>query len=91
MPLYARTLYLMWRDTDYSLHRIPRSSYYDKNYLQTAALIRARQPFLIRNIIGGTTLFAFAISVCKYLALQFCSSIKLANHLNYQMPSQFAL
>ncbi|MCJ1378401.1 hypothetical protein MMC17_001499 [Xylographa soralifera] len=45
---------------------IPRSSYYDKNYRQTAALIRARQPYLIRNIITGTTIFGFAISVYAF-------------------------
>ncbi|MCJ1419777.1 hypothetical protein MMC32_006133 [Xylographa parallela] len=45
---------------------IPRSSYYDKNYRQTAALIRARQPYLIRNIITGTAIFGFAISVYAF-------------------------
>lgn len=50
--------------TDYR-SRIPRSSYYDKNYRQSAALIRARRPFLVRNIVTGTAIFAFAISVCK--------------------------
>lgn len=44
--------------------RIPRSSYYDKHYRQSAALIRARQPYLVRNIVTGTAIFAFAISVC---------------------------
>ncbi|MCJ1337580.1 hypothetical protein MMC09_002862 [Bachmanniomyces sp. S44760] len=45
---------------------IPRSSYYDKEYRQTAALIRARQPYLIRNIISGTALFAFTIGVYAF-------------------------
>jgi hypothetical protein len=43
---------------------LPRSSYYDKNYKQSAALIRARQPFLVKNIATGAAIFAFTISVC---------------------------
>ncbi|KAA6409724.1 MAG: cytochrome c oxidase assembly mitochondrial [Lasallia pustulata] len=43
----------------------PRSSYYNKDYRQAAALIRARQPFLIKNIITGSALFAFTICICK--------------------------
>ncbi|MCJ1370327.1 hypothetical protein MMC20_001540 [Loxospora ochrophaea] len=45
---------------------LPRSSYYDKHYRQTAALIRARQPYLIRNIITGSSIFAFAIGVYAF-------------------------
>ncbi|MCJ1297616.1 hypothetical protein MMC08_000403 [Hypocenomyce scalaris] len=45
---------------------IPRSSYYDKHYRQTAALIRARQPFLVRNIVTGSAIFAFAIGVYAF-------------------------
>ncbi|MCJ1481639.1 hypothetical protein MMC06_001798 [Schaereria dolodes] len=45
---------------------IPRSSYYDKNYKQTAALIRARQPFLIRNILTGSAMFAFTVGVYAF-------------------------
>ncbi|KAI9809009.1 MAG: hypothetical protein M1825_002298 [Sarcosagium campestre] len=44
----------------------PRSSYYDKHYRQTAALIRARQPYLIRNLITGTAIFGFAIGVYAF-------------------------
>jgi cytochrome c oxidase assembly factor 3, fungi type len=43
---------------------LPKSSYYDNHYRQTAALIRARQPYLIKNIITGTSLFALAIGIC---------------------------
>ncbi|KAL9638891.1 MAG: hypothetical protein Q9164_001265 [Protoblastenia rupestris] len=43
--------------------RLPRSTYYDKHYRQTAALIRARQPYLIRNIFTGLGLTVFTISV----------------------------
>ncbi|KAI4134964.1 MAG: hypothetical protein LQ347_001076 [Umbilicaria vellea] len=45
---------------------LPRSSYYDKHYRQTAALIRARQPFLIKNIITGTAIFGLVISIYAY-------------------------
>ncbi|KAL1627006.1 hypothetical protein SLS54_002545 [Diplodia seriata] len=44
---------------------IPRSSYYDKNYRQAPALIRARQPYLVKNIVTGAAIFSFAIGVCK--------------------------
>ncbi|KAL9100604.1 MAG: hypothetical protein Q9163_004041 [Psora crenata] len=46
--------------------RLPRSSYYDKHYRQTAALIRARQPYLVRNIFTGLGLFAFTIGVYSW-------------------------
>jgi hypothetical protein len=45
---------------------IPRSSYYDKHYKQSAALIRARRPYLIKNITTGIGLFGFCIGVCAY-------------------------
>ncbi|KAL8829147.1 MAG: hypothetical protein Q9191_002175 [Dirinaria sp. TL-2023a] len=44
----------------------PRSSYYDNHYRQTAALIRARQPYLIKNIFSGLGIFAFVISVYTF-------------------------
>ncbi|KAI9824255.1 MAG: hypothetical protein M1832_002062 [Thelocarpon impressellum] len=44
---------------------IPRSSYYDKHYRQSAALIRARRPYLLKNIITGTAIFGFAVGVCR--------------------------
>lgn len=48
--------------------RIPRSSYYDKNYKQSAALIRARRPYLIRNSLTGLGLFAFCMGVCEFIS-----------------------
>ncbi|KAL3417575.1 Cytochrome c oxidase assembly factor 3, mitochondrial [Phlyctema vagabunda] len=42
---------------------IPRSSYYDKNYKQSASLIRARRPYLIKNALTGVGIFGFAIGV----------------------------
>ncbi|KAA8573800.1 hypothetical protein EYC84_005356 [Monilinia fructicola] len=32
---------------------VPKSSYYDKNYKQSAALIRARRPYLVKNALNG--------------------------------------
>ena len=48
-----------------ALYRLPKSNYYDKHYRQSAALIRARQPYLIKNIVPGISIFSFAIGVCK--------------------------
>ncbi|KAI9842310.1 MAG: hypothetical protein M1838_003179 [Thelocarpon superellum] len=45
---------------------LPRSSYYDKHYRQSAALIRARRPYLVRNIITGTAIFGFAMGVYAF-------------------------
>lgn len=48
-------------------HRsLPKSSYYDKDFRATAALIRARRPFLVRNLVTGAGIFGFAIGVCKW-------------------------
>ncbi|KAF2146619.1 uncharacterized protein K452DRAFT_294172 [Aplosporella prunicola CBS 121167] len=45
---------------------IPRSSYYDKHYRQSPALIRARQPYLVKNIFTGAAIFGFAIGVYAF-------------------------
>lgn len=45
--------------------RLPRSSYYDKHYRQSAALIRARRPYLVKNAITGLAAFGFCIGVCE--------------------------
>ncbi|KAF2229324.1 hypothetical protein EV356DRAFT_456064 [Viridothelium virens] len=45
---------------------IPRSSYYDKNYRQTEALLRARRPFLVKNALTGAGIFAFAMGVYAF-------------------------
>lgn len=44
----------------------PRSSYYDREYKATAALLRARRPYLFKNMITGAGLFAFTISVYAF-------------------------
>jgi len=45
---------------------IPRSTYYDKHYKQSPALLRARRPYLIKNTVTGLGIFAFAIGVYAY-------------------------
>ncbi|EON64293.1 hypothetical protein W97_03524 [Coniosporium apollinis CBS 100218] len=45
---------------------IPRSSYYDRDYKQSPALIRARQPYLVKNIVTGAAIFGFAIGVYAF-------------------------
>lgn len=47
-----------------ALCSIPKSSYYDKNYKQSPALIRARRPYLVKNMITGVGIFAFTMGVC---------------------------
>ncbi|KAJ5677386.1 uncharacterized protein N7477_003019 [Penicillium maclennaniae] len=42
------------------------STYYGKDYRAGAALLRARQPFLVKNALTGFGLFAFTIGVCTY-------------------------
>ncbi|KAL8657894.1 MAG: hypothetical protein Q9226_001467 [Calogaya cf. arnoldii] len=45
---------------------LPKSSYYTRDNRQTAALIRARQPYLVKNIFTGIGLGAFVISVYAF-------------------------
>ncbi|KAI0995737.1 hypothetical protein K3495_g12444 [Podosphaera aphanis] len=45
---------------------LPRSSYYDKNYRQSAALIRARRPYIVKNALSGLALFAFTMGVYSW-------------------------
>lgn len=43
-----------------------KSSYYERSHRQSAALIRARKPYLIKNAILGSAVAAFAAGVCEY-------------------------
>jgi cytochrome c oxidase assembly factor 3 len=45
-------------------HRLPQSSYYDKYNRPTAALYRARQPYIVKNALTGLAIMGFAIGVC---------------------------
>lgn len=45
---------------------MPQSSYYDKQNKPTAALYRARQPYLVKNIGTGLVLLGFVGAVCTY-------------------------
>ncbi|EKD12596.1 uncharacterized protein L3040_005191 [Drepanopeziza brunnea f. sp. 'multigermtubi'] len=42
---------------------LPKSSYYDQHYKQSAALIRARRPYLFKNAATGVSLFGFCVGV----------------------------
>ncbi|KAM0697558.1 hypothetical protein Q7P36_002412 [Cladosporium allicinum] len=46
--------------------RMPQSSYYDKQNRPTAALYRARQPYLAKNIMAGLALLGFVGGVYTY-------------------------
>lgn len=51
--------------TDTPRRNQPQGSYYDRYNRPTAALYRARQPYLIRNIFTGLGIMGFAIGVCS--------------------------
>ncbi|KAI0597767.1 hypothetical protein F4775DRAFT_593001 [Biscogniauxia sp. FL1348] len=42
------------------------SSYYDRQFRQTPALIRARRPYLFKNAVVGSAVAAFTIGVYIY-------------------------
>jgi len=42
------------------------SSYYDRQYRQSPALIRARRPYLAKNAVVGLGVASFAIGVYAY-------------------------
>ncbi|RMZ89616.1 hypothetical protein DV736_g3158, partial [Chaetothyriales sp. CBS 134916] len=42
---------------------LKRSSYYENDYRQSAALIRARRPYLVKNAVTGIAIAGFAIGV----------------------------
>ncbi len=64
--------------------RLKRSSYYDPDYRQSAALIRARRPYLFRNMATGAVIFSFALGVCMCNPKAASSSY---TDLPLQMPS----
>lgn len=45
---------------------MPQSSYYDKQNRPTAALYRARQPYLVKNTLTGLLLLGFVGGVCEW-------------------------
>ena len=44
--------------------RVPKSSYYDRNFRQGPALIRARKPYLLKNALTGLGLWCVVGGVC---------------------------
>ena len=73
MPMYVYDCSLRYyaddADPGLPLYSLPRSTYYDQHNRQAAALMRARQPYLIKNIITGVGLFTFTIGICQSLRL----------------------
>nr|AEH41461.1 unknown protein [Endocarpon pusillum] len=45
---------------------LKRSSYYESDYRQSAALIRARRPYLFKNMATGAAIFSFALGVYAF-------------------------
>ena len=45
---------------------IPRSSYYEADYRQGKALLRARRPYIVKNLATGVCLVTFTVSACTY-------------------------
>jgi hypothetical protein len=64
-----------------------KSSYYDSDYRQSAALIRARRPYIFKNALTGSAIAAFAISVCKRLFISYVDRLLTDS----QSPSPYAL
>ncbi|KAF2151396.1 hypothetical protein K461DRAFT_295453 [Myriangium duriaei CBS 260.36] len=46
--------------------KIPQSSYYDRYNRPTAALYRARRPYLVKNAFTGLGIFCFAAGVYTF-------------------------
>ncbi|KAH8145124.1 uncharacterized protein LAJ45_10904 [Morchella importuna] len=44
----------------------PRSSYYQSDYTQGPSLIRARKPFLVKNLLTGAAILALTGSIYLY-------------------------
>lgn len=45
---------------------LKRSSYYNPDYTQSAALIRARRPYLFKNTVTGICIMSFAVGVFAF-------------------------
>jgi len=45
---------------------LKRSSYYESDYRQSAALIRARRPYIFKNMAVGSAIFVFVIGVFSF-------------------------
>ena len=64
-PFHYSDPYRMIQLTLKWLRRVPRSSYYDRNFRQGPALIRARKPYLMKNALTGLGLWCVVGGVCK--------------------------
>ncbi|ETN37280.1 uncharacterized protein HMPREF1541_08271 [Cyphellophora europaea CBS 101466] len=45
---------------------LKRSSYYENDYRQSPALIRARRPYIFKNAITGVAIMSFALGVFAF-------------------------
>jgi len=45
---------------------LKRSSYYESDYRQSAALIRARRPYIFKNLATGAAIMGFAVGVFAF-------------------------
>lgn len=50
--------------TDLPANRYDHSSYYTRANAQSAALLRARRPYLVRNAVTGLIMAGIATGVC---------------------------
>lgn len=57
--------WLRYNANQFPLSSVEHSSYYDRRMRQSAALIRARRPYLIKNSVLGLGISAFALGVCE--------------------------
>ncbi|RPB02359.1 hypothetical protein L873DRAFT_454109 [Choiromyces venosus 120613-1] len=45
---------------------LPRSTYYEQDQRQGASLIRARKPFLVKNLVTGLAMLGLTASIYVY-------------------------
>ena len=78
-----------------NLTSLKRSSYYDSEYRPTAALIRARRPYIFKNMATGVAIMAFAAGVCGFIcsvqiALTYrCSCVHFARSRTRQFRRRY--
>jgi hypothetical protein len=58
--------------TNLATYSIDHSSYYTRQNAQSAALLRARRPYLVKNAITGLAVASIAVGVCTLTSLFLC-------------------
>lgn len=69
--------------------RIPRSSYYETDYRQGKALLRARRPYIVKNAITGACILAFTASICTYIYIPIVIILFFSLFLSSPSPPPF--